>query len=97
MQIVVIAHFAGSLKHGMVFGHYYLAREWVRMGHEVTIVAAAYAHTRSSQPEGISGTFTEERIDGIRLIVETVRTHVKPLPAAPKAKAKAVATSAAPK
>jgi hypothetical protein len=39
----------------------------------------------------------EERIDGIRLIVETVRTHVKPLPAAPKAKAKAVATSAAPK
>ena len=37
----------------------------------------------------------EERIDGIRLIVETVRAHVKPLPAAPKAKA--VASSAAPK
>lgn len=68
MRIVFIAHFAGSLKHGMVFGHYYLAREWVRMGHEVTIVAAAYAHTRSSQPEGISGTFTEERIDGIRYL-----------------------------
>ena len=31
----------------------------------------------------------EERIDGIKLIVETVRTHVKPLPAAPKAKAPA--------
>ena len=31
----------------------------------------------------------EERIDGIKLIVETVRTHVKPLPAAPKAKAAA--------
>lgn len=31
----------------------------------------------------------EERIDGIRLIVETVRAHVKPLPAAPKAKAAA--------
>jgi len=28
----------------------------------------------------------EERIDGIKLIVETVRAHVKPLPAAPKAK-----------
>ena len=37
----------------------------------------------------------EERIDGIRLIVETVRAHVKPLPAAPRAKA--VASSAAPK
>jgi hypothetical protein len=31
----------------------------------------------------------EERIDGIKLIVETVRTHVKPLPAASKAKAPA--------
>lgn len=31
----------------------------------------------------------EERIDGIKLIVETVRAHVKPLPAAPKAKAAA--------
>lgn len=74
MRIVFIAHFAGSLRHGMVFGHYYLAREWVRMGHEVTIVAATYAHTRSTQPEGISGTFTEERIDGIRYLwVKTPR------------------------
>lgn len=36
----------------------------------------------------------EERIDGVRLIVETVRTHVKPLPAAPKAKAAAAGGTA---
>ncbi len=35
----------------------------------------------------------EERIDGIKLIVETVRTHVKPLPAAPKAKVAAGSTA----
>ena len=35
----------------------------------------------------------EERIDGIKLIVETVRTRVKPPPAAPKAKAAAGGTA----
>jgi glycosyltransferase involved in cell wall biosynthesis len=67
MQIVVIAHFAGSPRHGMVFGHYYLAREWVRLGHSVTIVAAGFAHTRNRQPE-CSGAFTEEWINGIRYV-----------------------------
>lgn len=74
MKIVFFAHFAGSLRHGMVFGHYYLAREWVRSGHDVTIVAAAHAHTRSVQPEAVTGTFTDERIDGIRYVwVKTPR------------------------
>ena len=67
MQIVVIAHFAGSPRHGMVYGHYYLARQWVRLGHKVTIVAAAFAHTRNRQPE-CRQTFTEEWLDGIRYV-----------------------------
>ncbi len=51
----------------MVYGHYYLAREWVRMGYRVTIVAAGWAHTRHRQPE-LSGRHTEQWIDGIRYI-----------------------------
>ena len=51
----------------MVYGHYYLAREWVRMGHSVTIVAASWVHMRHRQPE-FSGRLTEQWIDGIRYI-----------------------------
>lgn len=68
MNIVFLAHFAGSPDHGMVFGHYYLAREWVKMGHDVTIIASSFAHTRIKQPEVIKGKIGEEYIDGIRYI-----------------------------
>lgn len=67
VKIVIIAHFAGSPQHGMVYGHYYLASEWVKMGHQVTIVAASFAHTRFKQPEVNYG-FKEEHIDGIKYI-----------------------------
>lgn len=67
MDIVFIAHYAGSPKHGMVYGHYHLAREWVNLGHKVTIVTASYAHTRFNQPE-IKCRITEEFIDGIRYL-----------------------------
>ena len=66
-HIVVIAHFAGSERHGMVFGHYYLAREWVKLGHHVTVIAAGFAHTRQIQPV-LSGRLTEESIQGIRYL-----------------------------
>lgn len=65
MRILMLAHFAGSPRHGMVYGHYHLAREWVRSGHDVTIVAAAFAHTRHRQPDCARRT-CEEWIDGIR-------------------------------
>jgi len=67
MNILMLAHFAGSPRHGMVFGHYYLAREWVRRGHTVTIVASSFVHTRHQQPE-LKGLVTTETIDGIRYI-----------------------------
>lgn len=67
MKIVFIAHFAGSPEHGMVFGHYYLAREWVKMGHSVTIIAASYAHPRSQQPT-VASNISEEFIAGIQYI-----------------------------
>lgn len=50
MNILLINHYAGSLKHGMEFRPYYLAREWVRAGHNVRIIAASYSHLRAYQP-----------------------------------------------
>lgn len=67
MNILFLAHFAGSPKYGMVYGHYHLAKEWVRQGHRVTIVAASFAHTRWQQPV-TKGRIAEEYIDGIRYL-----------------------------
>jgi len=65
MRLLLINHYAGSPHHGMEFRPYYLAREWVRAGHEVTIVAASYSHVRAVQP-AVPGLPVEEIIDGIR-------------------------------
>ena len=65
MRLLLVNHYAGSPRHGMEFRPYYLAREWVRAGHEVTIVAASHSHVRAVQPE-IGGEPREELIDGIR-------------------------------
>ncbi|MBA4216223.1 MAG: glycosyltransferase family 4 protein [Proteobacteria bacterium] len=65
MNILLVNHYAGSPRHGMEFRPFYLAREWVRAGHEVLIVAASHSHVRAVQPE-IAGGPREEVIDGIR-------------------------------
>ena len=63
MNILLINHYAGSLEYGMEYRPYYLAREWVKMGHNITIVGADFSHLRIRQPK--SG---EEYIDGIRYV-----------------------------
>ncbi len=50
MNILLVNHYAGSPRHGMEFRPYYLAREWVRMGHRVMIVGASWSHVRQRQP-----------------------------------------------
>ena len=67
MNILLINHYAGSIYHGMEYRPYYLAREWVRAGHKVTIVGASYAHVRAQQPI-VKRITTEEYIDGIRYV-----------------------------
>lgn len=49
MNIILINHYAGSNFHGMAFRPYYLAREWVKMGHNVTIIAASFSHLRQKK------------------------------------------------
>jgi glycosyltransferase involved in cell wall biosynthesis len=64
LNILLINHYAGSPKHGMEYRPCYLAREWVRAGHRVQIVAASYSHVRSVQPVATSQP-VDESIEGI--------------------------------
>jgi len=64
MNILLINHYAGSTRHGMEFRPFYLAREWVRAGHRVQIVAASFSHIRARQPE-FDGAALDEQIEGI--------------------------------
>ena len=50
MNILLLNHYAGTPALGMEFRPYYLAREWVRLGHRVQILAASYSHVRACRP-----------------------------------------------
>jgi glycosyltransferase involved in cell wall biosynthesis len=60
MNIVYLNHYAGSPALGMEYRPYYLAREWVRAGHRVRLLAADYSHVRARQPAA-----GDEVVDGI--------------------------------
>jgi glycosyltransferase involved in cell wall biosynthesis len=64
MRILLINHYAGSPYHGMEFRPFYLGREWIRMGHPVTILAASASHLRRKAPQ-VTGAITRESIEGI--------------------------------
>ncbi len=75
MKLLYIDHYAGGPAYGMEYRPFYLAREWVRQGHEVTIVAATHAHVRSRQPAA-RGVFTREVVDGVAHVwCRTPRYH----------------------
>jgi glycosyltransferase involved in cell wall biosynthesis len=67
MKIYIINHYAGTPNHGMVFRPYYLAKEWVNQGHEVTIICASFSHLRRQNP-CFKEAYEIEWIDGIRYI-----------------------------
>jgi hypothetical protein len=64
VNILIIDHYAGSPALGMEFRPYYLAKEWIRLGHNVTIIAADFSHLRSKQPV-VHSDLQYEKIDGI--------------------------------
>ena len=49
----------------MEFRPYYLAREWVKAGHTVRIVAGSYSHIRAKQPADLGAPKLQQQIDGI--------------------------------
>ena len=67
MNILYIFHYAGSPEYGMSFRPYYMAREWVKQGHNVTIIASSFSHLRQQNPN-VKTDFQEEKIDGIKYV-----------------------------
>lgn len=64
MNILLINHYAGSVRHGMEFRPFYMAKEWVRAGHRVRIVAASHSHIRAVEPSVLEKDAVEI-IDGV--------------------------------
>lgn len=67
MNILYIFHYAGSPEYGMSFRPYYMSREWVKQGHNVTIIASSFSHLRQKNPV-VTNDFQEETIDGIKYV-----------------------------
>jgi len=67
MHILIINHYAGSQNHGMEYRPYFLAKEWIKAGHAVTVIGASFSHLRSVQPVCDSAV-TIENIEGIKYI-----------------------------
>ncbi len=63
-HILIINHYAGSPVYGMEFRSFYFAREWVRAGHKVLVIAASFSHLRASNP-ACKGTAKRETLDGV--------------------------------
>lgn len=68
MNILYLNHYAGAPSLGMEYRPYYLAREWVRSGHQVQVVACTTSHVRAQAPSTSAGPIlqpTHQFIDGI--------------------------------
>ncbi|MGB0935235.1 MAG: glycosyltransferase family 4 protein [Alphaproteobacteria bacterium] len=63
MNILYLDHYAGSLSYGRSFRPHYLGREWVKDGHNVTVVGSRYSHLRQKQPAA-----DQETIEGIQYL-----------------------------
>ncbi len=70
MNILILNHYAGSPDYGMEFRPYYLAKEWIKQGHNVRIIGGSFSHLRKIQPLKLG----VEQIDGITYYwVKTLR------------------------
>ena len=67
MNILLINHYAGSPEMGMEYRPYYMAQQWIKAGHDVSIIASTESHIRKKNPS-IQYDFEEELIDGIRYV-----------------------------
>lgn len=75
MNILLINHYAGSDLHGMEYRPFYFAKEWVGLGHRVTIAASSFSHLRGRIP-ALTESIKEEELKGIRYVwLKTPRYH----------------------
>ena len=59
-NIWIINEYAGTPYYGMEYRHYYLGKEFVKLGHKVTIISSSYSHLFKNLPK-----VKKETIDGI--------------------------------
>ena len=76
MNIVLVNHYAGSPSWGMEFRPYYMATEWVKSGHKVTVIASSFSHLRYKQPI-CKDKIVSTDIDGIRYIFLKTKAYHK--------------------
>jgi len=62
-NIWIINEYAGSPYHGMEFRHYYLGKEFVKLGHNVTIISSSYSHLFKNLPKK-----RRENLDGVEYL-----------------------------
>ena len=67
MNIWIINEYAGSLYHGMEYRHYYLGKEFIKLGYNVTVISASYSHLFYNFPH-VENAFKLESIDGINYL-----------------------------
>lgn len=67
MNIIILNHYAGSINMGMEYRPYYLAKEMIKRGHRVYIVAGTYSHIRQKNREQEKA-IEIENIEGITYI-----------------------------
>ncbi len=67
MNILLINHYAGSPEMGMEYRPYYMAQQWIKAGHDVTIIASTESHIRKKEIR-IKYDFEEDMIDNIRYV-----------------------------
>ena len=67
MNILILNHYAGSPQYGMEFRPYYMGRELVKLGHQVSVIAADHSHLRRKNPR-FPDDLHEEILDGVRYV-----------------------------
>ena len=64
-KVLIINFYAGSPSYGMVFRHYYLAKEWAKSGIDTIILASSFSHLRKVNVE-IDHDLQETDVEGVK-------------------------------
>ena len=67
MDILLFNHYSGTPDIGMEYRPYFFGLNWNKSGHNVTVVACSFSHSRRMQPKGCF-LFKREKINGINYI-----------------------------
>ena len=68
MRILIVNHYSGSPKLGMEYRHFYMAQEFLRLGHAVCIVSSSFSHLRICQPQCSKNTIQMSSNEGVHHI-----------------------------